>query len=66
VVGRRRADAGLARHGAERERRRTLRLEDPPGGVDEGAAQVAVVVGPGFGGLRFSHGVSTLIDIWTT
>ena len=48
------ADPGFARHGPQRQGRWTFGLQDLARGVDQGAAQVAMVVGAGFSG-RGAH-----------
>ena len=55
VVGRGRAHPGLAGHSAEGQGRGAFAFQQAAGGVHQGAAEVTVVVGTGFGGQSFSH-----------
>ena len=50
VIGRRRADAGFARHGAQRERGRPFLFQDAAAGLHQGAGEIAVMVAAGLAG----------------
>jgi len=65
MIGRGRADAGLPRHGPQRQRAGSLGLQKAPGGVNERAPQVAVVVGARFGAFSFAHRI-TIISYLST
>jgi len=61
VIGRSRADAGFPGDSAQGEGRGAVAFEQATGRINQGAAEIAVVIGPGFGCDSFSMACTVIL-----